>query len=314
MKNRKRFFCIFFIVVIVFSIITTFSYDNIIKQKSKKKFLIGMSQANLYEPWRVYMNKEIQDEAEKHDDIQMIFKDAGGDTEKQKKDINDLINFDIDLLIISINDSKELTQAIKEAYKSIPVIVLDRDVEGYDYSLYIGPETKTIGEEAGNLVADLSEGRNVKVVEIQGLLNSSPDMEMTEGFKKSIKNHKNISINMTIVANWQKYEAQDKVQELLDQNEDIDVIFAHSDYMALGAYYALRASDKKDVIIIGVDGLQGEEGGIDLVRKGILDGTFTCETGGKQAIEYAIRILNNEQDLPKKVLMECHKITKDSLK
>ena len=313
MKNKRNYLIIFFISFFVISIITMILYENINKQKGNKRYLIGMSQANLYEPWRVYMNKEITDEAEKHDDIQVIFKDAGGDTEKQKKDIEDLKNFGVDLLIVSINDSGELTPIVKEVYKSIPVILLDRAVEGYDYTLYIGSETRSIGEQAGDLAEELSNGRKMNVVEIQGILDSSPDREMTEGFKESIKKYNNISINRTIVANWEKYEAQDKIQELLDQNEDIDLIFAHSDYMALGAYYALMANSRKNVKIIGVDGLQGEEGGIELVKRGILDGTFTCKTGGKEAVEYSIKILNKKQDIPKKILMECHKITKNSL-
>lgn len=313
MINKRKYLIIFFTAVFIISMITLFSYIKKSNSTGKKRFLIGMSQANLYEPWRLYMNKEIQDEAEKHDEVQMIFKDAGGDTEKQKEDIDDLLNFGVDLLIVSINDSEELTPIVKKAYQSIPVIVLDRAVEGYDYTLYIGSETRTIGEQAGNLAAELAQDRKVNVVEIQGLLNSSPDIEMTEGFKKSIKNHKNITVNRTIVANWQKYEAQDKIQELINQNEDIDLVFAHSDFMALGAYYALAANHKNNVIIIGVDGLQGEEGGIELVKRGILNGTFTCQTGGKEAVEYAIKILNDDQDIPKKIFMECNKITKDSL-
>ncbi|BBK77916.1 MULTISPECIES: substrate-binding domain-containing protein [Clostridium] len=314
MKIKERIIYIFFIIIFILSIVTFSVYVNKIQVGKNKKILIGMSQANLYEPWRVYMNSEIEEESKKHGDVQVIYKDAGGDTEKQKRDINDLIDFGVDLLIVSINDSTELTPKVKEAYKTIPVIVLDRAVEGYDYTLYIGSHIKSIGEQAGALVADLADNKKLKVVEIQGLLNSSPDREMTEGFKEVLKKHDNISIDRTIVANWQKNESQDKLQEILQQDQNIDVIFAHSDYMALGAYYALKSMNKNDVKIIGVDGLQGEEGGIELVKNGILEGTFTCKTGGKEAIQYAIKILNKEQDIPKKILLECNKITKDSLK
>ena len=56
--------------------------------------------------------------------------------------------------------------------------------------------------------------------------------------------------------------------------------------------------------IIGIDGLEGTEGGIELVKNGMLQGTFTCKTGGKEAVEYAIKILNKEGDIPKKILLE----------
>ena len=277
-------------------------------------FIIGMSQSNLYEPWRIDMNKEIEEEAKKHSNVKIIYKDAGGDVEKQKKDIQDLINFGSDLLIVSINDSKQLTGVVKKAYESIPVIILDRAVEGYDYTLYIGSDTKSIGVQAGELVAELAGNNNAKVIEVQGMLNSSSDEEITSEFKDSLSKYKNITIDRTIVANWQKNEAQDKIEAILKEDTDIDIIFAHSDYMALGAYYAKFGTKANSVKIIGIDGLEGREGGIELVKNGILQGTFTCETGGKEAVEYALKILNKKEEIPKKVILECNKITKESLK
>jgi len=277
-------------------------------------FIIGMSQSNLYEPWRINMNKEVQEEAKKHSNVKIIYKDAGGDAEKQKKDIQDLINFGSDLLIVSINDSKQLTGVVKKAYESIPVIILDRAVEGYDYTLYIGSDTKSMGVQAGELVAELAGNNNSKVIEVQGMLNSSSDEEITSEFKDSLSKYKNITIDRTIVANWQKNEAQDKIEAILKEDTDIDIIFAHSDYMALGAYYAKVDTKANNVKIVGIDGLEGREGGIELVKNGILQGTFTCETGGKEAVKYALKILNKKEEIPKKVILECNKITKESLK
>ena len=282
--------------------------------KKSDVFIIGMSQSNLYEPWRINMNKEIEEQAKKHSNIKIIYKDAGGDEEKQKKDIQDLINFGADLLIVSINDSKQLTQTVKKAYESIPVILLDRSVEGDDYTLYIGSDTKSIGTQAGELVVKLAENNNIKVIEVQGMLNSSSDEEITNGFKNSISKYKNIVIDRTIVANWQKNEAQDKIEAILKESSDVDIIFAHSDYMALGAYYAKLGTKANSAKIIGIDGLEGRDGGIELVKNGMFQGTFTCKTGGKEALEYALKILNKKEDIPKKVILEANKITKESLK
>ena len=123
---------IIFTIVIIFITIKT----NMKKRSDGIEFVIGMSQANLSEPWRISMNKEIMNEAKKYKNIKIIYRDAGGDTDKQKKDIDELLNSGIDLLIVSINDSQQLTPVVSRAYKSIPVIVLDRAVEGYDI-LYI---------------------------------------------------------------------------------------------------------------------------------------------------------------------------------
>ncbi|WP_160693334.1 substrate-binding domain-containing protein [Clostridium sp. C2-6-12] len=313
MKNKryKIFLGVIFICIVSLVIFTS----NKIRANSEKKdtFIIGMSQANLYEPWRIYMNKEIEEAAKKYKNVKVIYKDAGGDTEKQKKDIKDLINFGADLLIVSINDSKELTTTVRKAYESIPVIILDKAVEGYDYTLYIGSDTKYIGAQAGDLVGQLAGNNKVNVIEVQGLLNSSTDKEITSGFKDSISKYKNVNIDRTIVGNWQRNEAEDKLEEILKDNKNINIIFAHSDYMALGAYYAALSTNCRNIKIIGVDGLEGPEGGIELVRKGMLYGTFTCKTGGKEALEYGMRILNKEKDIPKRVLLECSKITKETM-
>ena len=302
-------FGIFIIVAIIFAIrfYGTSSDKNHV-------FIIGMSQSNLYEPWRLYMNKEIEEEAKKHENVKIIYKDAGGDEEKQKKDIQDLINFGSDLLIVSINDSKQLAGVVKKAHESIPVIVLDRSAPEDDYTLYIGSDTKSIGIQAGKMVGELAGNNNIKVIEVQGMLNSSSDEEITSGFKDSISKYQNINIDRTIVANWQKNEAQDKIEAILKEDKDVDIIFAHSDYMALGAYYAKVSTKANNVKIIGIDGLNGREGGIELVENGILLGTFTCKTGGKEAVNYALKILNKKEDVPKKIILECNKITKESLR
>jgi len=294
-------------LVIVISIIA--SKVDFTKKTEGIEFVIGMSQANLTEPWRISMNAEIIEEARKYKNIKIVYKDAGGDTDKQKKDINELVSAGVDLLIVSINDSKKLTPLVSQVYKAMPVIVLDRAVEGYDYSLYIGPDNEKIGIQAGNLVLDLIGEKQGKVMEVQGVLNSSPVVARSNGFRSVLKDHTNVQISRTIIGEWQRDEAEDKVAEALESEKDTDVIFAHNDYMALGAYKAVNKLGLRNIKIIGVDGLSGEGGGLDLVSKGILQGTFTCKTGGKEAVDYAMEILNKKGDIPKKTILKSDKIT-----
>ena len=314
MKIKNNIVYIYIIGFFTIIAITVAIYFYKTSSNENDILIIGMSQSNLYEPWRINMNKEVEEEAKKHSNVKIIYKDAGGDTEKQKKDIQDLINFGADLLIVSINDSKQLTQTVKKAYESIPVILLDRSALENNYTLYIGSDTKSIGLQAGELVAELAGNNNINVIEVQGMLNSSSDEEITNGFKESLSKYKNITIDRTIVANWQKNEAQDKVEAILKEDTKVDIIFAHSDYMALGAYYAKIGTKANNVKIIGIDGLEGREGGIELVKNGIFQGTFTCKTGGKEAVEYALKILDKKEDIPKKIILECNKITKENLK
>ncbi|MBU3114176.1 substrate-binding domain-containing protein [Clostridium lacusfryxellense] len=311
-KHFIKYRLYLFILILIIIVISTIKIVNI-KKSEGVEFVIGMSQANLTEPWRISMNKEIIAQAKQYKNIKIVYKDAGGDTNKQKKDINELVSVGVDLLIVSINDSKKLTPLVSEVYKTIPVIVLDRAVEGYDYSLYIGPDNENIGIQAGNLVVDLIGENQGKVIEVQGVLDSSPVIARSNGFKSVIKKHPNVKIFRTIVSEWQRDEAEDKITEVLKEDKDINVIFTHNDYMALGAYKAVYKLGLKNIKIIGVDGLTGENGGLDLVSKGILQGTFTCKTGGSEAINYAMEILNKKTDIPKKTILKSEKITMENV-
>lgn len=100
-------------------------------------YVIGVSQANMRETWRLALISEIEDAAAEYPNIRLIMTDATSDGEKQKKDVERLMQFDIDLLIISPGDAREMTDVIGQVYQKIPVIVMDRGVEGFDYTLFI---------------------------------------------------------------------------------------------------------------------------------------------------------------------------------
>ena len=303
-------------MVVLLVVLSLFAFMGCGRQKEESsdniKYLIGMSQANLVEPWRVKMTEEIKEEAEKHDNLKVIFTDAAGNNAKQVKDVEELLTEGIDLLIISPNDSKALTPVVAKAYQNIPVIVLDRAVEGYDYTLYIGPDNNMIGRQAGAHVVELLKNKGGKVLEIQGLSGSPPVLGRSEGFREIIDKNSKIDLTASIYADWQSDIAEDKVNLLKDNLSGVSVIFAQNDHMAYGAYKAMTANGINGIKYVGIDGLEGENGGIDLVKKGILESTFRCPTGGKESIIYAIDILNQIKGIPKKIILKSSIITKDN--
>jgi len=276
------------------------------------KYLIGMSQANLGEPWRVVMNEEIKKEAARHEGAKVIFTDAGQSSQKQISDVEKLLGLGIDLLIISPNEAEPLTPIIRKAYKKVPVIILDRDIISDDYTMFIGANNKLIGQKAGIYAAQLLGQKGGNIVEISGLPGSLPAQERSEGFKNEIKSHPNIVIVKTLVADWLRDNAENTFRTYLkNHHSDIDLVYAHNDPMALGAYRAAMAAEKKDIQFVGIDGLPGKNGGLELVEKSILQGTFTYPTGGREAVQYALKILQNKA-VPKRLTLESTKITKEN--
>ncbi len=314
-KSRKKYLlggALFLILIGLISGAYLYNRDEPLPFE-ENHFVIGVYQPNLTEPWRVDMYKEIKDRASLYDNLRVVFRDGHGDTDKQIGDLVELMDYDIDLLIVSMNDSSVMTPIIGDIYKEIPVIVLDRDVEGYDYTLFIGLDNYSIGHQIGELVK--SEDHISHIVEILGDTSSKPTIERSKGFLDAISDVSHIDVLERIEANWEKDKAEDMFSDAISNSDQIDLIYAHSDDMALGAYKAMLKNDMKseDVIIIGIDGLPGEGRGLELVENGILDGTFICPTGGKEAIEYAIDILSGESGIPKKVILRSQYVNTSNI-
>ncbi len=293
----------------------TFSGNPDSGQQDGISSIIGVSQANMREEWRVALIDELRQETDATDDIRIITADATGDVDKQIQDIENLIGYGIDLLIISPCDEKMLAAKIKEVYDSgIPVIVMDRAVEGFDYTLYIGPDNEVIGQQAGSYIAELLGEDGGSVVELSGSQSSKQGSERLLGFRKVLSEYDNISINRLHLGAESKDAAYDMIKDARTVVERADVVFAYSDIMALGACDAVRDMGLDDkVMVVDCDGFKGADEGIDLVRQGRLKATVSCPIGGKEAIDYALSILGNESGVPKQVILRSNLITADNV-
>lgn len=311
--NYTILLCIFMLGAAGFALLLPrggglFSLD---RKTGKRGFLIGISQANLLDPWRIAMNSEIEKEAKKHPELRCIFMDAATHTERQLEDINILMGYAIDLLIVSPNDSDILGPRISEIHKKIPVIVLDRDISGEDYSVYIGPDNYRIGRLAGEYVINMLGAKGGNIIEIRGREDTPSTNERSRGFYDALSSQENCIVQCKLTADWMQDQAEDRMKEYLSVFHDpIDVIFAHNDAMAYGAYSAMQKLRTGAAICVGVDGLEGEKGGKSMVESGILRATVTCPAGGTQAIEYALQILKGAKNTPRSIILQPALITK----
>lgn len=277
------------------------------------EYVIGVSQANMEEPWRILMNEELQQEADKHDNIRVIFMDATRSIDKQKKDINKLKKYGIDILVVSPCDADELTPTIRQVYQNIPVIVMDRAIEGYDYTLYIGPDNENVGKKAGQTVTKLLGKSGDRILELCAGPESKASQRISDSFKEEISQNRSYLVKQLIINDETRDSAEEMILHQLHLLNNVDVIFAHNDYMALGAAKVLKKIGNNHIKIVGVDGFFGKNGGIDLVQKGIIAATVTRPTGGKEAIQYAIDILKDVRGVPKQVILRNHIITPTSV-
>jgi ribose transport system substrate-binding protein len=278
-----------------------------------KTFVIGMSQCNLGEPWRVQMNADVEAAAKKHPNVRLLLKDAQNDSLRQRAQVEELAAAKVDLLIISPKEAAPLTKPVAEVFKAgIPVIVLDRAVEGEQFSTFIGADNQRIGREAGRLVSKLLAGQG-NVVELKGLMTSTPGQDRHSGFRSGLDLATNPGLKVVFEADmaWLEPNARREMESALAANKKIHLVYAHNDPGAHGAYLAAKtAGREKEMKFVGIDALPHE--GVRYVKDGILDATFAYPTGGAEAVELGLKKLAGEE-IPHRVTLGTRVFTRENV-
>jgi ribose transport system substrate-binding protein len=272
-----------------------------------------MSQCNLGEPWRVQMDADVAAASARHDNLKVIFKDAQNSSLEQRAQVEEFVEQGVDLIIISPKEAAPLTRPVAEAYQQgIPVIVLDREVQGDQYTTFIGADNVRIGREAGKWLRGTLGGRG-KIVELRGLMTSTPGQDRNQGFLEGLQLDENpgLEIVFTGEMQWLEPNARREMESALATNPEIDAVYAHNDPGAHGAWLAARAAGREDeIIFVGIDALPHE--GQQYVRQGILDATFLYPTGGQEAIDIALAILRGEE-VPKQIVLGTRLFTQANI-
>jgi len=276
-------------------------------------YVIGMSQCNLGEPWRVQMNADVRAAAERHPNLRVIFKDAQNSSLTQRAQVEEFVDQGVDLIIISPKEAAPLTGPVAAAYRQgIPVIVLDREVQGDQFTTFIGADNVKIGREAGRWIRETLGGKG-NIVELKGLMTSTPGQDRHSGFLEGLEldTHPGLKIVFSGEMEWLEPNARREMESALATNPKIDLVYSHNDPGAHGAWLAARAAGRdKDMKFVGIDALPQE--GQQYVKQGILDATFLYPTGGAEAIDTALKVLAGEQ-VPKKIVLGTRLFTKANI-
>jgi erythritol transport system substrate-binding protein len=113
-------------------------------------------------------------------------------------------------------------------------------------------------------------------------------------------------------ANWSQTEAYEKMETILQANPDIRGVISGNDTMAMGAWAALKAANRTDVIVVGFDGSNDVRDSIleDGIKATVLQPAYRqAEVAVEQADKY-LKTGSTGQD--EKQLMDCVLINKDN--
>lgn len=262
----------------------------------KHKYIVGFSQATITEPWRLLFNKQIRDEVAKHPEIELIITDGMDNVEKQIADVENFISQKVDALLVSPKVAEGLTPVVNKAYRAkIPTFVLDRDLINSDYTQYIGGDNREIGRAAGRYAVDYLGGAKRakgKIVEIWGGMASTPAQDRNKGFHDIVDKEPGIVLlSEPKDGDWKQDLGYGIMAEVLEKFDHIDLVYAHNDPMAFGAYLAAKdVGREKEMAFLGIDGIPLE--GVKWVLDGSLTATFVYKTPGAEAIRQVLRLFD----------------------
>ena len=277
----------------------------------KKKYVIGVSQCTLEGSWRKSMLLDMKVQASEYPGVSLLVEDAADSSLLQVEQIRSLIKRKVDLLIISANESEPVTPIAIEAYRAgIPTILVDRKISSDEYTTYIGGNNYEIGRQAGFFVNRQVKEKYPTVLEVWGLSGSSPAQDRHRGFMEVLNSRIKVK---EIFGKWKPETVEKEIAEM-DSLEEVDVVFAHNDVMAMAARRAIERmhpglADR--ICFVGIDAVSGRGSGLEAVMHGELAASVLYPTGGSLAIRVAMQILNGE-DVSRQYLLSSALIDKNN--
>ncbi len=281
-----------------------------------EKYRIGFSQCTVKEPWRVLFNELIQREAGRNPGVSLEIQDADDKTEKQVSDVKSFIVRGFDAILVSPKEAPGLTGVVRQATeKGIPVVVLDRDVNYKNYACFVGGDNFAIGKAAGEFVVkELGDAGKAKgiVYEICGGLASTPAQERRDGFHSVAGKEPGIKIIGGLDGDWKLNKAFDIMKDALKTNPKIDIVYAHNDPMAYGAWQAAQqAGREKEIKFVGIDGIPKE--GALWVKQGKLTATFLYEPPGAEGLRQALKIFTSGKPDTRRITLGTRVIARETV-
>ena len=222
---------------------------------------------------------------------ELVVTDAQDDPAKQAGQVDDLIQKKVAVILINpCNSDAAKTMVEKAAKAGIPVISVDRGVNGAEVLSHIASDNVAGGVLAGQeLLALVGEG--AKVVELEGIPGASAAVDRGKGFNEAVVGKLNVVASQP--ADFNRDKGFTVMQNIIQANKDIRGVFAHNDEMALGAIKALEAAGLKDVIVIGFDAV---DDAVAAVKAGNMKATVAQKPSliGSMAVETAVAHIKGE--------------------
>jgi ribose transport system substrate-binding protein len=248
-------------------------------------------------------------EAAKKEGADYVAVDARLDISRQIDGVENLIAQSVSAIVLNPVDSDAIVPAVLSANKAkIPVFTIDVRSRGGVITSHITSDNVEAGRLAGEFVAQrLPQGTKVGIVDGPPI---STFQQRVEGFSKAIEGKLVVGAHLNALQNTP--EAFTTITEnLITGNPDLKAIFAVNDNAAEAAAAAIESTGRKDVWVVGVDGIPSVVKTIG--QDGIIKATVGQQPGqmGRLAVDAAIRYLRGE-NIPAEIKAPLTLVTKEN--
>jgi galactofuranose transport system substrate-binding protein len=223
---------------------------------------VGFSQIGSESGWRAAETSVSKSEAQKRN-VTLKIADAQQKQENQIKAIRSFVAQGVDAIFLAPVVATGWDAVLGEAKDAkIPVILLDRDIETANKSLYLTAVTSDSvheGTVAGEWLARQVGDKPCNVVELQGTVGASVATNRKKGFDDAIAKHANIKVIRSQTGDFTRAKGKEVAESFLkaeNGGKNICALYAHNDDMAVGAIQAIKEAGLKpgkDILVVSID-------------------------------------------------------------
>lgn len=210
---------------------------------------------------------------------------------EQLSQIEDVIVKKPRAIVLIPVDYKAMVPGVEKINEAkIPVVNLTDRSAGGTFVAFVGSDDYSLGLETARYLLNAIGGKG-NVVILEGVKGSLTSTDRVRGFNDAIKEHKDIKLLAVQPANYQRLQALQVMENLLQSHPQIDGVLAANDAMAIGVLEALDGANRK----AKVTGINGTKEAVDAIKAGRLlaTGDYNGFAQGCIGTMAAIRAVRN---------------------
>jgi len=235
------------------------------------------------------------------------------DANKQSELIDTAIGRGAKAIILDNAGADATVAAVQKAKDAgIPSFLIDREINATGVAVAQIVSNNYQGAQLGAQEFVKLMGEKGNFVELVGKESDTNAGIRSKGYHDVINDYPDLKMVAQQSANWSQTEAYSKMESILQANPDIKGVISGNDTMAMGAYAALAAANRKDVIVVGFDGSNDVR---DSITSGGIKATVLqpAYAQAQMAVEQANDFIKNKKSPEKeKQLMDCVLVNGDN--